>query len=456
MCAKRKDVAGPRDFSSKKFKRTSSGFSDSADLHPDWPAPRLDIESAREFIKDCARNQHLTLLLPDKDVDGLSSGKIMHHTLTSLGLPSSRISVHFPSKASSIFQNDEREKMEAHNATRVICMDQGSRGGAPLVSSISKSGEGVRVLIIDHHESDEFPNGALVVSACRSLPVATSSLLTYLVCLPLHASVREECAVPALLGVFGDLGPSAVKWGEEPWPAHLGDVVKRVTKRALSEAVSMINAPRRTAEYKVHDAWEAVLRAQSLEDISKNPTFFAARARVNAEVERCTYAAPSFSKDGRVALLRIRSGYQIHPVIATRWAGHLRARNLQLVMVANDGYHPSGVHTNFSCRIVASLRKLPEPERPNLIEILKEFARKVPDKDFLERVGGDFAKGHKEATGGIIFTSDFGKFVEAMEIGVKPDPSNPTPRVAKKRAIDPGQKTKLTSFFSPKKDASQQ
>lgn len=154
----------------------------------------------------------------------------------------------------------------------------------------------------------------------------------------------------------------------------------------------------------MYDAWNAVLQAQSPRDISKNHTFVAARARVNAEVERCTHTRPMFSRDGRVALLRIHSAYQVHPVIATRWAGHLRARSLQLVMVANDGYHPSGEHTNFSCRILASLRRLPEGERPNLIEILKEYAGRIDDKGFFERVGGDFASGHKEASGGIILT----------------------------------------------------
>ena len=154
----------------------------------------------------------------------------------------------------------------------------------------------------------------------------------------------------------------------------------------------------------VYDAWEAILKANTPQEISSNTVFLAARARVNTEVERCTHVAPQFSKDGRVALLRIHSGYQVHPVIATRWAGYLRARNLKLVMVSNDGYHPSGIHTNFSCRIVSHLRRLPEAERPNLIGILLEYARRVPDPGFLERTGGDFARGHKEATGGIILT----------------------------------------------------
>ena len=365
----------------------------------------------------------------------------MYYTLTSLGLPSSSIKVHMLSKASSVFQPSEKAAMESYGATRFIFLDQGSRGGPPLVSPFtnttspipdedSDSGiQSVCTLILDHHESDEFPAGTLAVSACRSPPIATSSLLTYIVCEPLHESIRTECAIPALLGVFGDLGPSEVKWGQKPWPGYLGEVVKQITKKAISEAVSAMNAPRRTADFKgnrdtillltvyfispnlrkknvniVYEAWEAVLRAKTLQDISNNRSFLEARQKVNAEVERCTHTAPAFSRDRRVALLTIKSGFQVHPVIATRWAGYLRARGLQLVMVANEGYHPSGQHTNFSCRIIASLRRLPENERPNLIEILKDYSREVPDEGFLERVEGDFAKGHKEASGGIILS----------------------------------------------------
>jgi len=212
----------------------------------------------------------------------------------------------------------------------------------------------------------------------------------------------------------------------------------------------MMNAPRRTSEYEVQEAWEAILHASTPKDISSNPTFVAARQRVNAEVERCTHTAPKFSKDGRVALFRMESGYQVHPVIATRWAGYLKgSKKLQCVMVANSTYHPSGQHTNFSCRILNSLKKLPDNERPNLIQMLKEYGGKVENSElFFERVGGDFAKGHKEATGGIILSSDFELLVEAMEIGVKPDPSGSSTKSLRQKVIDPGQRTRLTSYFS--------
>ena len=70
----------------------------------------------------------------------------------------------------------------------------------------------------------------------------------------------------------------------------------------------------------------------------------------------------------------------------------------------------------------------------------------------MERVGNDFARGHKEATGGIIRKADFELFAEkGMEIGVK-DPNAPPSKREKK--AQPAQSNTLASYFniSPKKE----
>ena len=63
-------------------------------------------------------------------------------------------------------------------------------------------------------------------------------------------------------------------------------------------------------------------------------------------------------------------------------------------MCANSGHSPDG-RVSFSCRIAASLRKLPQDERPNLQEVLREYAAKACEinPQWLEQVGGDFAAG---------------------------------------------------------------
>lgn len=67
---------------------------------------------------------------------------------------------------------------------------------------------------------------------------------------------------------------------------------------------------------------------------------------------------------------------------------------------ANTGFQPDPNKVSFSCRIASGLRALPEGERPDLIALLKEYGDSI--EGFRERVGDDFARGHKEATGGII------------------------------------------------------
>lgn len=76
------------------------------------------------------------------------------------------------------------------------------------------------------------------------------------------------------------------------------------------DAVLGISAARRTAEYNVEDAWKVLFKANTPEEISRSGVLQDARDKVNREVERCTHTAPKFSMDGRVALLRIDSGYQ--------------------------------------------------------------------------------------------------------------------------------------------------
>jgi len=76
---------------------------------------------------------------------------------------------------------------------------------------------------------------------------------------------------------------------------------------------------RRTGTYDVITAWKALVEAEDPKQILSNRRLASARAEVNMEVERQTHTPPKFSKDGKVAVLKIKSEAQVHPVIATRW-----------------------------------------------------------------------------------------------------------------------------------------
>lgn len=110
-----------------------------------------------------AAAQKPTLIVPDKDADGLSSGVIIHRTLVKLGLNPNLLNVYLVQKGSNIHVDDERKLMLEKSPSFIIILDQGSRGGPPIVDD-----NDVRSLLIDHHLSDEFPKNALV-SICPTI-----------------------------------------------------------------------------------------------------------------------------------------------------------------------------------------------------------------------------------------------------------------------------------------------
>ncbi|KAG8986796.1 hypothetical protein FRB90_003770, partial [Tulasnella sp. 427] len=371
-------------------------------------------------------------------------------TLVLLGHSEENIAIHLLQKGSNVHEPSEHAAIKALDGSYVIVIDQGSRP-----TRVTAEDDPAEVLIIDHHFSDTFPPGAKIVNASHHEPVATSALLAYLICKPLHKRVSSSCDWLACMGTIGDLG-STFKW-ERPFP-DMSETFKRYKKKTMTEGVSLINAPRRTATFDVISAWTAVNSANSPDDVVSPASLttirlFDARHEINLEVERWSHTAPQFSSDGKVALLRIRSAAQVHPVVATRWAGHLKSSALQIVMVANEGYLPSRV--NFSCRIArcayARAGKTNSSSGPpvDIIELLKSYAdRDQPPEGQLplrERIGDNFARGHKQASGGIVKPEHFEELCALMEIGVKKEGSSP--RKGKGRA---GQKNTLDGYFKSK------
>ncbi|ORY64827.1 DHH family protein [Pseudomassariella vexata] len=402
-----------------------------------WPAPQKQIDDARDFILECASANKKVLIVPDKDADGLTSGAILQKTLVSLGLDPALISSHHISKGSNIHEDKERTAMAAYKPGYVIVLDQGSRRSPPVIDAPHKA------LVIDHHHAleDEFPQGALHVTACNSPPVATSSLLTYLICVDLHEEVQSQCDWLCAMGTHGDLG-NTLKW-EPPFP-EMKATFKMYTKKAINDAVSLINAPRRTAAFGVPNAWKALISAATPKELLANQSLLAARAEVNAEVERCTHTAPKFSSDGKIAVFRINSAAQVHPLIATRWAGHLQSSKLEVILVANEGYLPDMV--NFSCRIPRSARGRNIPV--NIIEVLQDIVDRAPDPSLRARMGESFARGHKEASGGIVPKKEFEELIDILEIGKKAESGSPAKSKVKNPA--PNQVNTIMNYFGKK------
>lgn len=170
-------------------------------------------------------------------------------------------------------------------------------------------------------------------------------------------------------------------------------------------------------------------------------------------------------------------------MIAARWAGHLQSNKLEIVMVANEGYLDNKV--NFSCRIPRCARNRKTPV--NIIESLKAYAslphlkvvaenvdapKEGPGREpeaeeaeptLLQRMGESFARGHVQASGGIVAPEDFEELMRRMEVGVKKkkkeegaeeeeeaSSSRSSPSKTKKREIDATQKNTLLTYFGKK------
>jgi hypothetical protein len=400
-----------------------------------WPAPKDQLASAQTLILEAAKASKRTLIIPDKDTDGLTSGVILYRTLELLGLSTDLIDVHLVKKGNAISSDEERAAITKKKPDYIFVLDQGSRACPPL------SAEPHKAIVIDHHYAldDAHPEGASLVTACNSPPVATSSLLTYTICSELHPDVEVKCNWLCIMGTHGDLG-NTLKW-ESPFP-DMKDAFKRYTKKTLNDAVGLINAPRRTPTYDVKSAWDVLLAAKEPAEILRNARLLEARAEINEEVERHTHTAPKFSHDTKIAVFRISSAAQVHPIIATRWAGHLQSPRLEIVLVANDGYLPGQV--NFSCRIPRCARARDPPV--NIIESLKTIAASSPSGDLAERLGESFARGHKEASGGIVGKAEFEELMALMRVGERPEKTEK--QISKKKDSPVKQRNTLTNYFS--------
>ena len=338
----------------------------------------------------------------------------------------------------NIHDDEARMEISERNPSYVFILDQGSRKSPPIATVPHKC------LVIDHHFAEEggFPEGAQYVTAHDCPPVATSSLLTYLICEELHPSVEETTSWLAALGTHGDLG-NTLKW-LPPFP-DMTATFKQYSKKAINDAVALINAPRRSAAYNVQDAWTTLLSSNGPESILKNVELMKAKNEASREIEKWTRTAPQFSADATVAVIKISSPAQVHPVIAQRWSGTLSSKKLEIAMCANEGYLPGLV--NFSCRIVKSAKEREGDDQVNIIKKLRSIVAADPDLE--ARMGPNFARGHKEASGGIVRKEEFDDLMKLM--GVGPSVRKKAENGDKKDVKKVVQKNTLANYFQKSK-----
>ena len=153
---------------------------------------------------------------------------------------------------------------------------------------------------------------------------------------------------------------------------------------------------------------------------------------------------PSSQPDGFVfptsSVCPLATSYKLKP---HNQAAHLQSKSLEIILVANHGYTPGLV--NFSCRIARCARDRSPPV--NIIASLKAVAD-LDASDLKQRMGESFARGHKEASGGIVPEKEFEELMALMKVGEKPDPIEGEGEGRKKApTANKAQKNNLMNYF---------
>jgi len=333
-------------------------------IQSDYEARLAEARRAfRLFIDTHARRESRIVVLHDSDADGVTAGVVLQRTLERAGYQS--VTRVVPDRERNAWTENNRARVRALRPDVLFVLDLGS-SGEPVVA-------GVPTCFIDHHRPEGVPPNDVLISAYEWRPsVPNTSLLVYEICQPIAGI--DDLEWVAAIGTLSDLGERA------PF-----DLIVRAKKnykaKWLKEATTLVNAARRASHYDPEAAARALLAHASpqalVESSSEDAEVLrAAREEVKAAMNEAKKAAPVFSN--RVALIRINTPCQIHPLIAQIWRTRLPA---YIVIAANEGYLPGRV--NFSAR---------SGEGTNVLDFLRAIE--------LDGEDGSYGHGHDQASGG--------------------------------------------------------
>ncbi len=309
------------------------------------------------------------------DADGLSAAAILVRALQAAGRPVETLVI---GKAESPWDREVGQRIAALHPAGMVLADLGTRPDPVL--------PGCPTLVIDHHAPTGEPADAITVSGNGLDPEPTSALLAWWAAGALGD--QHDLLWLAAIGLIGDLA------AERGFP-ELDQAQARWGKTALRDATALVNAPRRTAAADAGPALRLLLRADGPKQITKGEdadalALRAAKAEVRAAMDEAKRAPPAIAGD--VALIRLHTPCQIHPLIAQQWRGRLRDK---IVIAANSGYRPGWVH--FAARSASGR---------DLIAFLADHRPANAD--------GRYGNGHAQATGGALPVADWNDFIVSL------------------------------------------
>lgn len=313
------------------------------------PAPALEdspfvAESRRRFLDFLAAlpSGGPIIVLCHSDADGLAAGAILARGLKHTGRRATALAT---GKIGNAWAEETRRCLLALTPApaALIVTDLGVRPDPVL-------GDDVPAFFIDHHR----PGGGFmpevaaadpcIVTGYGVEPTPCSALLALACVEALDPALGAELDWIAALGTLSDLGDRA------PFP-FLAVAKKRHGATLLRDATSLLNAPRRAASGDASPALALLLRANGpreilSETIPEAAALRVAKAEVAAAYAEAKKGAPKFTRDKRVAAVRMDTPCQVHPLVAQIW----RTRFPQtIVMGVNTGFRPGFVHFSARC-----------------------------------------------------------------------------------------------------------
>ena len=300
------------------------------------------------------------LVLSHDDADGLSSAALLDRRLRDRG-------------------RDPRLRLVGRglNAWTDPVASEIAGEGALIVADLGQRDVQLapRLCVIDHHVPKGAPDATLIHGIDLD-PVPSTSLLAWYA-----LGAPPDLLWLAALGCMGD-------YGDKGGHLEVAPAKKRYGAGKLRELTSLVNAPRRSAAGDGRPALEWLMASEDpagalASDHPGRAVCEAAREEVKQAAAEGRRAPPRFgSRYGAdVAIVRVDSPCQIHPLVAQSWVGRLRGA---IVFCANFGFVDGMV--SFSGRA---------PKSKDIVALL---ARHRPE-------GADpalYGNGHRQAAGGTL------------------------------------------------------
>jgi single-stranded-DNA-specific exonuclease len=315
------------------------------------------------------------VVLSHFDADGLGAAAILVRALRGAGRVAEPVVI---GKGESPWDGNIGARLAALEPSGVIVADLGTRREPVL--------PGCPTLVVDHHVPTGEPQEAVTISGNGLDPEPTTALLAWWAAGALGD--QSHLLWLAAVGLIGDMAEAS------GFP-ELAEAQARWGKTALRDATSLVNAPRRTARADAGPALRLLLGADGPKAITRGEdadarALHAAKAEVRAAMDEGKRAAPLIAGD--LALIRLDSPCQIHPLIAQQWRGRLKDK---IVIAANRGYRAGWVH--FAARSAGDR------------DLIAFLAAHRP-------AGADarYGNGHAQATGGALPVEVWNDFIAGL------------------------------------------